>query len=446
MKHFSLESIFRVTDVSPNILKEGGWVFFLRLINIALSFFSTVLLSRFLGASGYGIYAYAYALVTLLILPAEAGLPNLIVRETAKGIAQNRPELIQGVWRWSGKTVSVLAIALIFVAGPPLLFWRGGINSLQGQTLAWALILVPVVALGNLRGAALRGLKKIIAGQLPEFIIRPTLFVLFMLVVFKADFPISPSVLMFLNVLAAAVAFLVGIWMLWRYTPNFLRKAIPARPEKSWFASSFLFALIAGFGVINNQASTVIIGIFHPSADVGVYRVALQISVLASVGLQTINMIVAPQFADLFAKKKISYLQHLVVISARAVFTINLVLTFLFLLLGKSFLGVFFGVEFEASFSPLAILLVGQLLNSAVGSVGYLLNMTGHENETTLGLGIAAVTNIVLGFILIPDFGIEGAAIASTISMILWNLLLWRKVYQVLGINSLAFSVDKKVV
>ena len=439
-----VEKILLRIGINPLVAREGVGVFSLRIINTILSFLSTVLLSRLLGANGYGIYAYAYAWVIILSLPAEAGLPNLIVRETARGITQDRPDIIQGVWRWSGKLVGVISLGLALLVGLLLFLWHGWLSRLQVSTFIWALVLVPLIALSDLRGAALRGLKKITVGQLPEFIVRPATFTFLLILVFLLGRSILPDLAMALNVFAAALAFLIGIWLLWRYTPMAVRQAKPITVGRSWFASSIFFTLIAGFGVINSQASTVILGFFKQPEQVGIYRVAVQVATLASLGLQTVNMLIAPHFAELFAQKNMVRLQQLTVVSARVVLVFNLVLTILFILLGRAFFGIIFGSDFSASYSPLVILLFGQLLNSITGSVGYLLNMTGHERDTTRGLGIAAGINIVLNFIFIPLWSVQGAALASTISMIVWNAILWWKVHQRLGISSLAFSIGNK--
>jgi O-antigen/teichoic acid export membrane protein len=70
----------------------------------------------------------------------------------------------------------------------------------------------------------------------------------------------------------------------------------------------------------------------------------------------------------------------------------------------------------------MCILLVGRLINIVSGSVGYLMNMTGYQKEYNYIMIISAVINIVLNYFLIPIYGIEGAAMASAISMVLWNI------------------------
>jgi O-antigen/teichoic acid export membrane protein len=77
-----LSKLFR-----SRIAWDTGWSFVIKTSSVGFGFFTAVLLARMLGAEGYGIYAYAFALVTLLAMPAKAGLPQLVVRETARGVA-----------------------------------------------------------------------------------------------------------------------------------------------------------------------------------------------------------------------------------------------------------------------------------------------------------------------------------------------------------------------
>jgi len=100
-----------------------------------------------------------------------------------------------------------------------------------------------------------------------------------------------------------------------------------------------------------------------------------------------------------------------------------------------------FGPEYDASYGPLLILIAGQAVNSAAGSVGFLLNMTGHERDTAAGMGVAVALNLALNLALIPSWGILGAATATAFSMAVWNGLLWWRVWRKLGINSLAFPI-----
>jgi O-antigen/teichoic acid export membrane protein len=303
------------------------------------------------------------------------------------------------------------------------------------------LALVPLIALGNLRGAALRGLNRIVAGQLPEFVIRPALFALLLAgtgLLMGRQF--TAPVAMALHVAAGLIAFMAGAWLLWRSTPLSVRQAQPHSQGKVWLASSSLFALIAGFQMINSQTSTLILGLMETPDQVGVFRVAVQVAPLASFGLHALTMVVTPRFADLYAQGKMASLERLVIDGSRIVLGVNLIITTVFVLLGKWFFGLVFGPDFTASYPLLLILLVGEVVSSATGSPGHLLLMTGNERETVNGIGAAAAVNLALNLLLVPLWGIRGAAIATATSVIVSNVLLWRAARKRLGINSLAFN------
>jgi O-antigen/teichoic acid export membrane protein len=264
-------------------------------------------------------------------------------------------------------------------------------------------------------------------------------FILIPTVIFPS-INLTPASAMALQVIAAALAFFTGAWLLWRATPSEVRNAPPIYYNRLWLLSTLPLAFIGGAQLINGRISTLILGIFTDSAQVGIYRVADQMSLLIAVGLQTVNIVIAPQFARLHALGDTRRLQKLATTSARVVFFLTLLVMAAFLLFGRLFLSIVFGSEFLSAYTPLLILAVGQLINSAAGSVGVLLNMTGNEKETARGIVIAAVGNVVLNLILVPLWGIVGAALASAIALSAWNILLVLAVRKKLKINSTAFG------
>jgi len=77
---------------------------------------------------------------------------------------------------------------------------------------------------------------------------------------------------------------------------------------------------------------------------------------------------------------------------------------------------------------------VGQLINSFVGSVAFLLNMTGHERDVMLIVGISTALNVLLTFLITPRYGILGGAIANSATLILAQIAMFFAVRKRLGI------------
>ena len=329
--------------LDSRIAKEAGFSFLLKVSQVSFSFFNTVLLARILGAEGYGIYAYAYAFANLFSLPVQAGLPQLVVRETARGIAEERPEVVKGIWRWATKVVSIISFLFVIIAASIYFLFKGNKFGLREWTFVWALLLVPFMCLVNFRGAALRGLHKVILGQLPEFFVRPFLFLVFLCITyFFFHQKLSPPKVMAFNVLATALAFIVGSWLLYRNIPSSVYKARPTYERKKWIGSLIPLAFIASMWMINSQADIVMLGFFKSPKDVGIYRVAVQIAMLSSFGLQAVNLVVAPRFAALYAKEEMIELQKLATRSAQLALSFNLIFIISIMLFGKVFLSLLF--------------------------------------------------------------------------------------------------------
>lgn len=425
-------------------LGSGALKIFHTLLTLAVA----ILLARALGPEGYGIYAYAYALASLLAIPAQVGLPTLVVREVARYHLEEKWGYLKGILRYSTQVVLGLTTLLMF--GTFLVIWlfAGGIDSIQLETFAWALLLVPLIALGNLRGAALQGLRKVVQGQLPEMLLLPALLLIFVGIALGLNGgELTPPGAMVLHSLAAGLAFFVGVVLLLRAIPIPVRTISPAYESKAWFRSILPLSFISGMQIINTQASIVLLGLLTTtSSDVGIYRVAVQGATVVSFGLMMINTVIAPQISRLYHSGDRERLQRMVTWSARAILATSLPLAAVLIFFGAPILQLVFGEEYASGDTALAIMCLGQLVNAAMGSVAFLLNMTGHERDTAKGLMIAAIINILLNLMLIPPFGIEGAAMATAFSLAGWNIILYRLVRMRIGIDSSAIGwYSKKV-
>jgi len=147
-----------------------------------------------------------------------------------------------------------------------------------------------------------------------------------------------------------------------------------------------------------------------------------------------INKAFEPLVARLYAKGEKLRLQRVVTKWTWAGFIVAVPLAVGLLGWGDRFLSIF-GAVFVQGRWALSILVIGRVLNMGLGMVALLLNMTGHERQSALGLGFGALLNVLLCGLLIPYFGIDGAAAADSISTAFWNILLGYMVFQRMGIN-----------
>jgi O-antigen/teichoic acid export membrane protein len=252
---------------------------------------------------------------------------------------------------------------------------------------------------------------------------------------------VSTSSAMLIFVFSGFIVFVVGYGLLKKNIPSEINNAKPVTEAKTWIVSTSNLAGINGLDIINRQVSLIIVGLLlnNPS-EIGYYKIAINFSFLSTVGLQIANVVFEPRFAALFAAKNKDDLQKLTTLSTRAVLLFNLLITGLLIVFGKPVLSVAYGKEFLAAYLPMVILLSGQFINSATGTVTNILNMAGKEKLSVRAVALGTAVNLVLNTILTPNFGILGAAIGTSISLVFVNILLWLIVKRELGINSLAFT------
>lgn len=434
------------TGLKGKLLKGGIGSIGLKVSGTFLTLLTAIVLARTLGPEQYGIYAYVMALVSLLSLPALFGLPPLVVRETAKAHAHEQWGVMRGIWRWGSSLTTVLT--LVIAVGALIAVWLLGdrFSELQIKTMFWGVLLVPLMTLGQLRGAALRGLQKVVQGQFPEMVVKPLLFVAFVVVLVWQQVQLSASSAMAMQVLATLLAFIVGAWLLWQARPEGVReKPAVVMQGKTWMKSALPLALTSALMMLNQNADIIMIGWYASSSDVGIYRVAVQGGLLVVFGLQSMNMVIGPYFARFYATHEKARLQKLATTSARVILAMTLPAVVLFLFWGEQVITLVFGDEFVGAALPLAIISIGQLMNAGFGSVGLILGMTGHERETTKGVAVATLTNVVLNMLLIPKYGINGAAFATAVTLFAWNVLLWIAVARHVGVDTLAIPVAKKL-
>jgi len=409
----------------------------IKLANSGLGFLTAILLAKTLGPSGYGTYSFVMALVAFLTIPSELGIPGLAIREIAVANARKDWSHMRGFIIKAHQAIGLFSLILMGVGAALLLVWGDHVDPVKRHCMWLGLLLVPLVSLGALRGGMLRGLRNVLMGQMPEQVIRPlTLLTLLLVLPLFVNGPVTAAEVMLLQVLSVATAFLFGLSFFVRLRPGELSHAPPTFRTSAWLKSSIPFGMTAALQLINGRTDVIVLGLFREDAEVGVYRIATQMAALVVFGLQAVNAIQGPHIAHLYAQGDMKKLQTMVTRSSQAIMLYALPVVLFVIVFGQFIIRAVFGPKFEGAYLPMVVLCVGQLVNSAIGSVASLLNMTGHERDTTRSIFIGALTNVVLNLVLTPIWGIMGAAIATAATLTTWNLIMWRKVHQRLGIET----------
>ncbi|MBD2459690.1 flippase [Oscillatoria sp. FACHB-1407] len=400
--------------------------FSIKILSLSISFLINVFLARLLGTSDYGTYVYAIAWVGFLIIPASLGLNEYLVREVAahqqhfnKQLPNPELSRLNGLLRWSNHVSVLLSVGIALLTAFIIWILHPNATAKVSIVLWMTLASMPFSVLTMLRQGTLRGLNRVLIGELPEQLIRPILFAVFVGIMYfllKGD--LNVYWVMGLYILSIIAAFGIGAELLRRTLPASVKQATPTYNTPTWFKGTLPFLSIVGLYVINQQTDVLMLGTMKGPEAAGIYTVVGRGVQLLQFILAAVCAAVGPTMVNHFTSERLDQLKKLVRGSSRLAFGASFLLTAAFVLFGKWFLMIF-GVEFISGYSALIILCVGHLLSSGLGMAGFLLLMTGYERDTAMATGATAVLNVVLNALLIPQFDLEGAAIATATTLVL---------------------------
>lgn len=414
--------------------------FLIKLTAMGLTFVTSVLLARLLGAEGYGTYAYALSWINLLSIISIFGIDRLLLRETAVNHKNKNWSYLSGVLRWGNRTSASIAISLAATAALIAWFLKDDHNTDIVQSLWVAVILLPFMAVTALRSGTLQGLHKVALGQIADDLVRPIVYAALLLTayLFFKD-SIKPQIVMSFNVFAYLCAFTAGIVILVKNLPPEVKSATPHFEKDRWLKAALILSFLGAIHVVNREIRTLMLGQLATIEDVGVFTVALRGAELIVLPINVINAVIASKFASLYASKDMDGLQDILTKSTRIILLISIPSAAVLIACSDLILGIF-GESFLAGKTTLAIMCIGSVISSGLGSVGLLLTMTGNEALAAKAVIYSLLANVLLNFLLIPSLGVEGAAYSSAISLITLTACYAWWVYKKLGLIPLPFG------
>lgn len=419
----------------------------LRVTTTALNLIIAILLARFLGTAEYGQYTLVMTVIGFLAIPTTLGLPNLIVRLVAAYEVKKQWALLKGIIGFSH--ITVILLSLLFSLAAYLLAgkYKAVFNMDNSEVFVLAIIMLPFMSIIAVQGAVMRGFHQTIKGQFSGTLFKSLLFFICVVAISYLNVPEALHAVMMAQVGCVFVAFIMSSILM---RTSCLAELINIKKEMAigeWVKSALPLLFMGGVQIVNQQTDILMTAHYLNDSAVGIYQVSLKFSELTVFLLMAVNLAISPMISSLHQQGKLSELQDLMTRSARyiSLFTIPIVLLLLFI--GEKLIALTFGELYVEANTPLMILLIGQCMNVLVGSVGVLLIMTGYEKLATIGLVVSACANVLLNVLLIPEYGIVGAAIATTLSMVIWNLLMsWFSVKKVsINCSVIRFSKNNKL-
>lgn len=415
-----------------------------KLIELGGRFITALLLARLLGAGEYGMYNLALSAATIVAAVAGFGLDSAMIRYVA---IQSKKQDGAGLWGTVQLGIvgtvgssAVLSAGLYFLAGPiaEQLFQEPKLVPLL-QLLS---IVVPFLAVSDVLVGIAHGFKRMeysaIAQTFVQLLVRIVLLVFFALIGLNA----------FLTVIAFGVSDIAASMVLicllsrdlsWRRPLNSAR-----RDTREIFNYSLPFWLSGMLTKFRKNIQIILLGSFSTVTSVGVFALVSKINVIGQIAYSSIIASVKPVIAEVHTLNNRGEMERLYQTTTRWTFMFNLPMFLIMVLFPEAILSIF-GQSFVGGATALIILAWAELVNAGTGICGSIIDMTGYTKMKLVNSVLWVVLTLGTNFLLIPHWGLLGAAMAVLISKGSINLLRVAEVWYIFRIIPYNWSFLKPV-
>tara|TARA_B100000575_G_C23139646_1_gene662888 strand:- start:2155 stop:3450 length:1296 start_codon:yes stop_codon:yes gene_type:complete len=417
-----------------NLTQKSFSVLIIRSFGVLLLFGFTLFITNFYSAEDVGRYDFVRSTIMVLGGLALMGTNQSIIYYSGRLKARNSVESIRIIYFKMLRIIFALSLIILFLF--IVFFNLFGINEIFTGSESIYLIRNTILtvfffSLTMLNIDTIRALNKTILSEMYRSIFRYLPIFLFAIILLFTNYQsllVEAYLLGFvlLSCLSSIKVFrlLAKLGKLTNNSEKFTVKQI--------FTTSYPMALSAIAYFIMQSIDIIILSMYKGFEEIAYYSVSVKLAMLTTLALMSVNIVIAPRIAEIYEKKEMQTLQKLIKRSTRIIFLISACALGVLFLFSEEILSLF-GKDYTTANNALLFLLSAQFFNSVSGPGAIYLNMTGRQRTLNKILLFGLTINISLNFYLIPIEeaygGVNGAAIATLVSLIIWNMIIVMQIY-----------------
>ena len=390
--------------------------FAIRIFSALIAFVSQVLLARWMGAFEYGIFVLVWVTMIILGNLSCLGFHTSIIRFIPEYRERGEMNELRGVMLASRLFVLVASTTIALVSACLVYLFADRIEDYYVVPFLIGILCLPMIALSDVVQGISRANAWALSALSPTYIVRPLLILAFMGLALATGSDATAKTAL---LAAVGATYATTLWQLATVTTRAERnieKGPRTTDLRGWIAVSLPIFLIEGFGFMLTNADVLMVGIYLSPGDVAIYFAMAKTLALVHFVYFAVKAGVAPRYAQFmhagagdklgaFARETVSW-----------TFWPSLAMAALVLVIGKPMLALF-GPGFEAGYPYLFLLVAGVVARASVGPAESLLTMSGNQNVCAVVYGLTLGLNLALNAVLIPKFGLWGAAMSTAVAM-----------------------------
>lgn len=404
-----------------------------KVIGGGLSFAKSIILARVLGAAGYGLFALAGTAYDMGASISGLGFNSGLTKFVPMYKATGNNDKVAGTLRHVvycviATGVVVGAVILIFAGKIAARYHKPGLAPLL-DVLA---VGIPTASLLLVYTTFTRSLHSMRASAVVQNIHVPLAFIgVFACFYFTGRGIMAAAVAL---VIADAVGGLLCIKYLLRLEPGVRNPASLDKAAKKEFHkySGTVFSVNVAH-TVNAYYDMVLLGACVSSAQIGVYSAAVKVTYLMSVAMNALNMVFPQMVSERFAGGDMENIRGLYRTVTRWLIYLCFPAALFLSLFSKDVLGLAFGEQYTSGGSLIVVLAIGYTVNYTLGHSANFMLMMDKQKLYAINQFFVSVVTVALGLVLIPSYGIMGAAVTRSVSLVIANLLMVVQLYIAFG-------------
>jgi O-antigen/teichoic acid export membrane protein len=396
----------------------------------AIGYVTQITLARMYGPAQLGFYVLGVTVVGLASTLARLGMEISIIRFVAEyraegDLAKARGTILLSLW--VSFAISLMFSALAFLGAGFLaneVFDKPPLESI----FRIISLSIPPLTVMYMTLFTTQGFHTVKYATYVREISQPLMSLGLIVIFYLLGAPVLGAAVAY--VISMAAGSVLGLYYLRRIFPGLLDRNLRSEFEGRVFFGVSVSMLVSTLTeYVNAWIAIALAGVLLTGEEVGIYSAAARTAAVAAVVYVAFDGIFAPIVADLHRRGLLEELNYLYKEVSRWIFTSGLLVFSVMALLSRDIMAVF-GQDFVSGWVVLIIIAVSQLFSSSIGATNRVLSMTGHQNVLMLATVGAAATALVGSAILIPVYGILGAAWATAASIVLSNAITLAAIYR----------------
>lgn len=389
-----------------------------RVVGSGIVFLTQILLARVLEPSDLGIFYFLTSMATVAALVLGSGYPALLPRFITRYSQRNRLGHLAAFLRISQVETLKWSAAGAFVLAAAAWFAPGFDQTTRIAFVFGALTIIPI-AIQRIQSSMAVNYRLFGSGYVPGFIVRPSLFALFIVGFVLAGRSTSVALLSALQFVSYAVMALVTMFMIRHLVLGPAAPVYNRRLIRRWKRDAWPLVIVSSFTWLLTDLAVILVAPFMSMADVAAFGICIRIAYLIGFTVQVAHEIVLPDLGDAIARRENHSLSAKIIGASLAPLGLTIAGVLLSAAFGEHLLGIF-GDEFRTAKTTLVILMLAQFVRAVAGPGPLLLTLKGAQTANALICIASACVLLAADAVFATLLGDEGAAIALLVTTVFW--------------------------